>query len=96
MHKQTASHSPPTPPPYIAGLHRLPVFLSIKDSKRLQLVLQGRTVVPPLQRLLLTPMYQRFCFQAAPIGEQQPPVQVRRGGRGVGYAVRVCGTPSTP
>jgi len=67
------------------GTHRLPVFLVVRDGKRLHLQLSGQTVQSPLQRLLLTPAYENFTFEPAPIGERHPPVQLyllRNGGPG--------------
>jgi len=73
--------------PLTPGTHQLPVFLVVRDGKRLHLELHGETVAAPLQRLLLTPNYQDFTFEPAPIGERHPPVQVC----GCGYGVWVCG-----
>lgn len=60
----------------------LPVFLNIKDGKRLHLALCGATVVPPVQRLLLTPTAAAYTLEPAPIGDREPPVQVRARARG--------------
>jgi transcriptional antiterminator Rof (Rho-off) len=60
----------------LAGLHRLPLFLHIRDGKRMHLELQGQAVAVPVQRLLPDRQQLQFVLEPAPIGERSPPVQV--------------------
>lgn len=67
------------------GLHELPVFLRIKDGKRLHFKLHAVTVSPPVQKLLLTPSQRVLTFDPTPVGESSPPLRtylLRNGGPG--------------
>lgn len=69
-----------------AGFHDYPMFLRVVDGKQLRLQLQGRTVAPPVQRLLMSPSTRVFTLDPTPIGERAPPTQLyllRNGGPGV-------------
>ena len=71
--------------PSHTGNHMLPVFLRIKDGKRLQLQLVGSTVPDSVQRLFSTPAQRTLTFQPTPIGEVSPPLHthlLRNGGPG--------------
>ena len=71
--------------PSHTGDHMLPVFLRIKDGKRLQLQLVGSTVPDSVQRLVSTPAQRTLTFEPTPIGEVSPPLHthlLRNGGPG--------------
>ena len=71
--------------PNHVGLHELPVFLRIKDGKRLHFKLKASTVSPPIQKLLLTPSQRVVTFDPTPVGESSPPLRsylLRNGGPG--------------
>ncbi|KAG1664126.1 hypothetical protein FOA52_011949 [Chlamydomonas sp. UWO 241] len=71
--------------PRHVGAHDLPVFLRLRDGKRVQLALRGDTVSRPPQRLLLPPSQRTLTFLPTRLGEATPPLHtylLRNGGPG--------------
>lgn len=74
--------------PSHAGVHDLPVFLKLRNGKRLQLLLHGETVVEPPRCLLTCVAHRTLTFEPTPLGESAPPLHLQ--------LLRSCGPGEAP